>query len=273
MKTPLIFDNRGPTQFGPTSFISPSEEAPSPFSFDSINGLAIDINPVLSKIDAVLDGDPIETLNDSKNNYVFSQSTLAKKPLWNQSDSNFNSQPSMTFDGIDDLLILGSQPLVGGVGVAFIVCRDLHVGPVNKSALSAADTGSSSRYIKFRAPNYRARIDVVFNQGAVDAEVEGSTPIVNGTPYILTTVAQGSWSFFVNANNEVETTLSHGNTGKWIGDVPSPNNIVVGAVKNNIEFESFEGEIARILIYNASLTQGNIDTIHTELSNLYGISI
>jgi hypothetical protein len=274
VKNPLIIDKRGPTKrfsfnSGGTGRVLVSEG----FDFDSITGLALDINPTSNKVDAVDDGDPVQTLDDSKAAISYVQTNLAKRPLWNESDANFNNKPSLTFDGIDDILRHGSAFLTSTRGCIFsVVKRD--VSSVVMSIISMADEVTSLAYFRKRSKEFVTpiNVDVLFRSTEVDKEVRGSTNI-GSTAYILMLISNGTtYNFRANLTEETEVVISHGNQGDWWGDVSSPNNIVLGSTKHTSEVDYYDGEIARILVYDGvDLTTEEQDTIINNLNTLYGI--
>lgn len=59
--------------------------------------------------------------DQSGNGNNLSQGTAAKQPLWVPSDSNFNGQPSLQFDGVDDFLVSGAFDISAGTGWTHIL--------------------------------------------------------------------------------------------------------------------------------------------------------
>jgi hypothetical protein len=270
MRIPNIYDNRGPTRhFG---FIPTSVEAAG-FDFDTISGLALDLNPVASKVTATADGDPLETLTDSKNSKEFTQATFSKRPLWNESDADFNSQPSITFDGFDDFLALAEGFLAGNVGSIFTVLKPDN-SAATQTVISTSDQTFNTWYLRKQFPSSADYMQVESRQGGSPTQVRGSTTITN-VPYITTLLSDSTqWIMYINSADETEVIISHGNTGDWFDDIDNRDIVTFGGCKHNAEVESFQGKIARCLVYDArAITFDELNTIEAELSTLYGISI
>lgn len=108
---------------------------PPPFP-DDIGGLLWRLESTL--ITGVADGDPLLTwLDESGNMNNVNQGTLARRPIYNAVDPDWNGQPSLTFDGVDDSMSFGSplQPVSLLIGVMFTG------NPLNNGRFIASTSG------------------------------------------------------------------------------------------------------------------------------------
>lgn len=103
-------------------------------------------------ITGVSDGNDITTWpDDGDNSFTLTQGDSAKRPSYNASDSNFNSKPTVTFDGVDEFfqdLSVGANPF-GSTGDLFLVLKLASTSGVKR--LYQVNDGSLTRCTLFRS--------------------------------------------------------------------------------------------------------------------------
>lgn len=247
----------------------------SEFDFGSIGGLARDINPLSTLVNggSPNNGDPISTLTDSEDGTkTYVQGTASKRPLWVASDSDFNSNPSISFDGFDDFLIHESS---FGSDQGMVVAVVKLLSDTNLMVLlGSADESASNQYLQFCTPHNSYKYQYIeVNDSTTSPKTRGNTQLSTGT-YIVSVMSNGSsWDFWLTEVDEGESVISGGNTGDWLSDFSGADNLTLGILKRNVEVGPFYGKLARMLIYDGvSLSTTQMEVVHTTLAAKYGVS-
>lgn len=86
--------------------------------------------------------------------------------------------------------------------------------------------------------------------------VKGSTAVNDGVFHCWTVSSNGSaWRIDVNGATDSLTLLVGANTGTWLNDLNSRDNLIVGAVNSNSAYSSyFNGTIGEIVVHNYQLS-------------------
>lgn len=202
-----------------------------------------------SQINGLNDGDPVSTWIDlSGNGNDVTQATASKKPTYQTSE--INGKPCLRFDGVDDFLIntlfIAAQPLT-------ILCvSKLTVG---KTYSRMFDGGASSRLlIGQQGPN-----ELLFYAGST------SPTYIRATPW--------PWSFYTGIFNGSGSQQFL--NGTLLGTADPYNwgliELRVGCGWWQGDNEFWAGDIAELIIYNTTLSAGNLTLLHAYIAAKYGI--
>lgn len=247
----------------------------SEFDFSSIAGLARDINPLATRVNggSPNNGDPISALVDSKDTGItYVQETSSKRPLWLQSDADFDSNPAMSFDGFDDFLIKATS--FGSDRGAIIAVVKLLSDTDLMVLFGSADVSAGNRYFQYCTPHNVYQYQYIeVNDSTTAPRIRGNTQLSQSV-YVVSLMSDGAdWDFWLTKVDEGETVISGGSTGDWLSDFPGADNHTIGILKRNTEVGAFTGKIARMLIYDGvTLSTTQMELIHASLMNKYGVS-
>jgi hypothetical protein len=220
----------------------------------------------------VVDGDPVQqVLSKEGNAYAFSQSTAAKKPIWNYADANANGQSTLSFDGVDDWMKYDGLVSSASAGVIFVVFRPTSLGaaetPVGETYYDGQEyvlyfNDTAAPVIEAFPPHYGA-------EGTEDS-------VVAGTTHLCTLKSDGSaYSIRLDGDEQTVAARGSGNNGDWFGDRSNLDTTVIGAwlYDGGSEGNKFHGEIAEVLIYGAALSTSDIERVERYLAAKYGLTL
>jgi hypothetical protein len=164
-----------------------------------------------------------EDFNDVGVRYNLVNPTATNQPTLNTSSSNFNSLPSITFDGVNDYVSNGSVTdyrLSDSTGVFISVLRRTDLSSARIDGVKLTDATFSNRFFNISADNvdtYRFQISL---RGGVNS-MRGSTNIDNANPMITTVAGAGSvYKMWVNTLPQTVTPVGGGSNdgGVWLDD-------------------------------------------------------
>ena len=164
-----------------------------------------------------------EDFNDVGVRYNLVNPTATNQPTLNTSSSNFNSLPSITFDGVNDYVSNGSVTnyrLSDSTGVFISVLRRTDLSSARIDGVKLTDASFSNRFFNISADNvdtYRFQIAL---RGGVNS-MRGSSNIDNTNPMITTVAAAGSvYKMWVNNLPQTVTPVgsSSNDGGVWLDD-------------------------------------------------------
>jgi len=287
-RTALYNDGRG--LFHTDLTVAQKASLISFWNFNEIDGDAIDSegsnhltdnNTVTSllgpfeALGAIADGDPVAAWTDrSKNIRQFSQTTLAKRPIYRA--AGIGGQAAIEFDGVDDLLVLAENYLRGSSGAVFAVV-ELSASPSSNQAVLAASDESAGLYtVELRAyrdgsnKNISARIDDNTNNNVF----HGDTTIAADITYIQAWISDGSvYTMRVNGVDQTITPVAGLDNGNWFGDLAEQHYVSIGAYKRASENGFLKGRISEIIVYDNDKTSAELSRIERYLANRYGVTL
>lgn len=198
------------------------------------------------------DNDPVSSWTDaSPNGHDADQADSGKQPVFK--DAILNGEPGILFDGTDDLLVPDSMPsLVHNLstGLTFFFVVQPESGTDTFSALL---TQNASTGFWWKADTNK--LSCYFGADALN-----STAIAEGTARSYALRAQpsgGNSTFYLNgtADGTVSPTIAF--TPNRMGDDNSS--------------ETFKGYIFLAAVFDEALSDGDLATIHTYISDTYGL--
>lgn len=214
------------------------------------------------------DGEPILGWQDQKAGKLFQQSTSTKRPTYTLQDADFNSNPSITFDGTDDLLTLADAYLFDTAGTVMIVFKQVTTGDAEDFFASADDaTTTKNLAIGQRTAAYGITQN---DAGTADTVYGGTTP--DTTTHLLTVSTSGT-AYTVRLDGVAESLTAGSGTdsGDWFGDTSARDNMTIGARKTSSETNQANVKIAEIQVYSAQLTGTDLTNAEAYLIEKYAI--
>jgi len=213
------------------------------FSPASIPGLQLWLDA--SQIVGLNDGDVVTTWQDlSGNGNDVTQTTGSRQPTYQTNE--VNGKPCVRFDGVDDFLRC----------TTFSQAQPLTVLVVSKLTGSTGQKrmfdGNTSRFLI----GLQLGANLIFYAG-------GEINYADAPPWpwrYYTGIFHGSSS----SQYRNGTLLGNGNPGTW-----SLDDLMVGA--GVFGFEPWEGDIAELIIYDSSLSAGNLALLHSYIASKYGL--
>lgn len=224
-------------------------------------------------ITSLSDGDPVGTWSDqSGNGNDVTQATTAKKPTYKT--SIINSLPVVRFDGTDDGLVLADNLSTATEGTIFVVLQLTAVLADWQTPVTSSDEAAATRFWFCRAYHDASSPYIRIRQRNDDAAdtIDGSTTITAGAVYLQVWQSSGAaYSLRVNGNDETEVVDAGTNSGDWLGDTADRDNFVVGMAKRSSEGAWLKGDIGEVIVYDTSLSAGDLGDVETYLNNKWSI--
>ena len=221
---------------------------------------------------AATDGQTVLNYTDIISSRIFTQSTEAKKPLFQT--AGINGRPVLSFNGTDNLLVLSENFITGSKGSVFVVLNMAATIKTDQTILGSSDEAGGVNFVTLRSnrsTGTRANIAVVPPDDNLDALT--TSPLLAGTTYLMVWLSNGSKTRM--RINGVEQTLSEivgSNNGNWFSSPVGIDNVTIGAHKRNIETSFFKGIVGDIIVYDdVVLSSEDIDENEATLASKYGI--
>ena len=247
----------------------------APFKPSSIAGLQLWLKADAGVLDAsnnviTVDNTNVATWQDqSGNGYHVTQSTDASRPKWRSAANGLNNLPGLQWDGTNKDLRRTQQLFTTAVGL-FIVCKfanttsrlftlDLGANYPNDFGIEQNTFGAAngtngllvndSTFEASGAATTNPQVFALYGPTLVDSSISGNlTYRVNGSTKTLTNKVGGG--VFYNFNFI---------TGFWIGTAAPGNTL------------NMNGFIYEVLVYNTTLTAGQVTKIENYLRGKWGI--
>jgi hypothetical protein len=181
-------------------------------------------------------------------------------------DRFFKPNESFQFNDVDDYIKVDNPSFLDndkGTFMAWVEFDDIdHIQYV----ASVGDTNSIENYISLIRLDPSSQTLGLYQREVGSANwVNGSTLISHDIYYHFALVSDGlSWSIYINGKKEALTIINGSNNGKWFKDLSSIDNFVIGncIIKEPYIVPYMTGNIDEVLLYNRSLTEGEIKYIY-----------
>lgn len=223
------------------------ESGGAPFVVENIEWVPTDLGDSLiawwdASEGVSLSGSQVTAWADRKSGHSVTQGTAAARPLW--SATSFGGKPSLTFDGIDDLLNMESLPFMSGATpgeIWAVVQQDALVADTGaRRLISIGGATLSSRYIRRFVSGGVNRVHALVGDGtslvqsgipAVDAS---SRHVVRGV-FTATSVQAG-----------VDGTL--GTSAAVVPNTPATRVNIGASSSSAIGAEYWQGKIRDVIV-------------------------
>lgn len=170
---------------------------------DFLSGVTLVMDPV----DVVVTSGKVETWNGPA---TITQADAAKRAAFNASDSDFNNQPSATFDGVDDVYPLGDLSALtqGEIFVVLKLANDPPSADTKTGFMKTTGNGIATTH-------YRWTDGVVYDSfGTSVRKTVGSITPNLALPHVYNSRSQaGEWTLEINGVQEFTTATNTVNFG------------------------------------------------------------
>ena len=185
------------------------------------------------------------------------------------SDINVNLDPVLTLDGSADYLTATTADFRGGDSAGAITAWIKTSGDGNYDTIFAsADTATDEYFIRLQLVGTYLQVQHKDADTTIYT-VRGGTVMNDGSWHHVALVSSGSAiSLYVDGVAETLTVIAGSNNGDWFGDMTGSklDNITIGNLTHNSATDYFDGSIADVRYYNASLTAAQVATLASKIN-------
>ena len=205
---------------------------------------------------ALADGDPVASWTDESGHEThLAQSTFGSQPVYR---TNAIGQPSLYFDGTDDLLTSVASVFKPDQHTIFVVAMPLATG--ENDILGTGGTGDGDALLMLYSNHLRGHAW----RGSDSNELDGSTAIHASTLAV-----------FEQTVSDTDITLRlDGSVEAWLGISGTPANtrkwVTLGSRSTGT---NFSGHILAVLVYDRALTDSEANTIRQYLIDTYAVAV
>lgn len=133
---------------------------------------------------------------------------------------------------------------------------------------SVGDEGSIESYLSFIRLDGASKVLSIYQREVGLANwVEGSTVINPNQYYFIVMQSDGTkWTLYINGVEEELVVRSGSNNGKWVGDLTSIDNFIIGSllIKTPFTVPNFDGVIDDIWVYSRPLKECEIQALYLD---------
>lgn len=261
---PKYFMKRG-AGVTPPSFSDPSDISGLTVWLDAAQDVYSDAG-----VTAAGNGDTVEEWHDQTTGKVFSNTTLAEKPILRTNVQN--SLPGVDFDGNDDILSHATAVLSGSTGTVFIVwMTDTTVA--NQYIWSSGDTASTSHHIGMISEQGSLGPAFANRQSGTNSILRLDETETAGTTYSTMLSSNGTaYTFRQDGADSSETVVTGTDDGDWFGDITGLDVLTLGALHRSSIISHWSGKILEFIAYDGvTLTSENITNVESYINTKYAI--
>jgi hypothetical protein len=182
------------------------------------------------------------------------------------SDRFGEENESVLFNSEDDFIKVTNPSFLDsdkGTFVAWVKFQDIDH---TQYIASVGDEGSIDNYISFiRLDGVTHTLGIYQREPAAANWVDGSTVITEDTYYHVVMRSDGQeWSIYINGNKETLSIRGGSNAGKWISQLNSIDNFVIGSsiILPPYTIPYMSGIIDEVLMYDRPLSESEIRKLY-----------
>ena len=192
------------------------------------------------------------------------------QPIYSASDANFNSKPSLTFDGTDDYL---SKSFVGyrngdNTGVMVNVYRRL--SGTYETAFCISEVSSDNNYVGLSSLATN-NFEWIIRRTTFNNNYLGTTINTNNTDARAVAIFSDGVNNGTIINGVDETIAVTGTDGLWVNDILDSDTLEIGALLINPSFSVYSNIGWCFSGYLPYVSKANIIALQNELKTYYGI--
>jgi|GEM_PF-4355895 len=223
---------------------------------------------------APTDGDPIQVwLSKDAGAYSFAQTTAAKKPTWTASNGDFNGRPTVTYDGVDDIMTYGAALTTETAGCLYVVFKRASIG-TQHTLVSSADYTAALDLWSVRIDSTNDHEWYSLDSGINAIESSGTAVGTSAAQILMFESSGTAHRLEINGVEDALTVDAGVPAGKWFGDIANRDNVSVGGDHyNGGNTNPFHGNVAEVMLYDRVLTADELDQVDRYLANRYGLAI
>ena len=213
-----------------------------------------------------LNGGDVSDWTDKVLSAVASQGTDTKQPLYNSADSNFNNQPSLSFDSTAAQALGCSDSTVASLvdaGADFTLYFVVNWSSAAASSAHICGWGvDNSNYVQIYCPTNDQWRHGRTSGGSGYDDIGYSAGA--GAHYGWWGINSGNSVHSLDGQSELSETAGQNPTGSWIG-------FAIGARQRATVSQEWDGEIADLILYNRALTAGEKASLDAYATARYGL--
>lgn len=196
------------------------------------------------------------------------QASSGKRPTYDL--DGVGGEPSVNFDGSDDLLAYAGTLSTATSGHVFVVGQQNAATEMACWSTSDLDTGQHHIW----APYDSAGMGILCTEGASTDYVTASVTASANTPALIEWASDGS-DYALRENNTVKslTVAAGSNSGNWFGDVTLRDVFTLGAFNFVVETRRWNGRIAAVIVVDGAISGGDRTSLDGWVADKYGITL
>ena len=224
----------------------------------------VDLNPLLW-LDAGVSASSTLWTNQGSGATNATQNTAVNQPTYNANGFGTNSKPYFEFDGDNDFFTLGNTDYSKLPNhTIFVVCEIASTGRIGMAGdvNSGGQTASLGSLFEFNSSSLRA----IYGDNSSLTFTASSETFATGTTYIVSTnFSSGTVGEVLRSNGSGLTETITGTADTISG---AKSNFSIGRF-GDLDALYFSGKIAEVLLFSASLSVIDTESIETYLNNKY----
>lgn len=179
-----------------------------------------------------------------------------------------NSNQAFLFNSTSDYLKVTNPSFTTNKKGSFIGWVKFNSVGTTQYIGSVGDEGSIESYLSFiRLDGSNQKLSIYQREAGLANWVEGTT-VINPNQYYFIVMESNDteWSLYINGVKELLSIRSGANTGKWVGDLTSIDNFVIGnlLIQEPYTIPNFDGVIDDIWVYNRPLEECEIKALYQD---------
>ena len=209
------------------------------------------------------------TLYDYAEEHDLVNPAAANQATFNASDADFNSLPSLTYDGTTDYSYKAVSGWRGSdTSGVFISVLKLNSG-TNLSFLTTANEATTNPY-GYQLVNTNS-LRFIHHNGVASISGRGATVINDSSAHVMAYGSNGSaYKVIIDSVNDSVTMVTGSDSGEWLDAVGSRDNIVIGSLVI-ITLAAYSGIDWVFSGYLPYVSDANIIALQDQLKTYYGI--
>lgn len=188
--------------------------------------------------------------------------------------STKNGKASVFFDGVDDYMSAVDGAFLTGSNGSAIAVLAIGEDAISKCWLSSADVSTNSVYNHLVINGQKLGLGHE-GTGSIDS-IRGDENLPLNTFAIVEIHSDGSaYSLLVDGDPQALTISSGSNSGDWWADAADRDNVILGALSQQIGVvNEWDGLIAELVVYDGvTLSAANRNDVREYLASKYAITV
>lgn len=218
---------------------------------------------------ALADADPVSSWTGRIAGSSLAQSG-GKRPVYDL--DGIGGQPSVNFDGTDDVLRYAGTLTTGLSGHVFIVAYAA-ISAI-RVAWATSDEASGAHFL-LGAYQANPSGTVWFDNYEGGEDFLTAVPTLGVTTPMLLEWASTGTAYEFRENNSVRalTVGAGADSGDWFGDFTARDNFTVGAWKQTAEYFFWNGRIAAVIVVDGTISADDRAALNAGGAGKYGITL
>ena len=211
------------------------------------------------------------TLLDYAGEHDLVNPAAVAQPTLSAGSANFNSKPSLTYDGASDYSYKSTPNWRGSDASGVMIGVFMVSGGARLDFLSTADESGSTEYYTVIDTLGKGSFNIKSDINSVN-NIYKSTLNVNviGNPSVLAFASTGSnYKIFEEGAVKAGGITTGSDNGKWLDNIDNRDNITIGSVRvGSVLYAEMEWVMSGYMPY---ISDANVIAVQNELKAYYGI--